>query len=89
MRLGSSAQKKSFSGLTDRAVRINSSELLGKSPSKIPLSPDFLIDLLSCLYCCMHNGQLDLGLLALEEIHNRAVSNLYPNVLLVSMKMMR
>ncbi|XP_074592965.1 hyccin-like isoform X2 [Brevipalpus obovatus] len=42
---------------------------------------------LNCLYCCMYNGQLDLGLLALEEIHNRAVSSLYPNVLLMSSAM--
>lgn len=54
-----------------------------RSPGKIPLSSEFLNRLLGCVYFCIFTEFIEDGLQALDEIHSRAKSELYSDVLLV------
>lgn len=58
-------------------------QLLQHTRVKIPLSSEFLVHLSGCVYFCIFNGLVDDGLTALDEIHNRAKLELFPDVLLV------
>ncbi len=61
-------------------------DLITRNSTRIPLSSQFLVELTNSIYFCMFNGVTDLGFEALEEIHNRAVNQLFSDVLLVKIK---
>lgn len=87
MRHGNSlSHKKSLGGFSERAPKLNFNEIVPKCPSKISLSADFLVEMLNCLYFTINNGQAEVGMIVLDEIHNRAIANLYGNVLLVCIR---
>lgn len=56
----------------------------GELHSRISVSPALLIDMLSCLYYIMFNGQTSAGAQAVVDIHYRACFELFPDVLLVT-----
>lgn len=63
---------------------ISYSDLISRSQAKIPLTSQFLVELVNSVYFCMYNDLAAEGLQALEEIHTKATYNLYTDVLLVS-----
>lgn len=56
----------------------------GEMCPRIAVSPTLLIDMLSCIYYIMFNGQAEVGAQAVADIHYRASFELYPDVLLVT-----
>lgn len=56
----------------------------GELSPRISVSPALLIDMLSCLYFIMFNGQAGQGAQAIVDIHYRASYELYSDVLLVT-----
>ncbi|WAR09928.1 HYCCI-like protein [Mya arenaria] len=65
----------------DPAKRINQT---GELDPRISVSPALLIDMLTCLYFIMFNGQAGPGAQAVVDIHYRACYELLPDVLLVT-----
>lgn len=66
------------------AVHLTSQNAPGELHPRISVSPALLIDMLSCLYFIMFNGQPVLGAQAIVDIHYRACYELYSDVLLVT-----
>ncbi|RWS09683.1 hyccin-like isoform X2 [Dinothrombium tinctorium] len=64
----------------------NYSKFISRKCAKIPLSSEFLVQLLNSVYFCMFNGVENEGFEALEEIYNRAFVNLYADVLMNSLR---
>ena len=62
---------------------LDSHQLIPKNSTKIVLSSQLLVEFTHSVYFCIFNGVTDIGFEALEEIHNRAVNNLFTDVLLV------
>lgn len=58
--------------------------ILKRCKPKPQLSSNFLLQLLNCLYFCIYNGAEKEGRGCIVEIHNRAKSSLFTDVLLVS-----
>ncbi|KAL4217499.1 hypothetical protein ACF0H5_023948 [Mactra antiquata] len=56
----------------------------GELHPRISVSPALLIDMLSCLYYIMFNGQAGPGAQAITDIHYRACYELYSDVMLVT-----
>lgn len=50
----------------------------------VPLSSKFLVELTHCLYNCIQRGNRDLAQVAINDIHDKASTCLYSDVLLVS-----
>ncbi|XP_074597610.1 hyccin 2-like [Brevipalpus obovatus] len=58
-------------------------EVFMPKPRKIPLSSDFLVQLLSCVYFCLYNGFTEESLAAIEMIHRRGKYELYTDIILM------
>ncbi|KAK6165436.1 hypothetical protein SNE40_022364 [Patella caerulea] len=51
---------------------------------RLAVSPALLVEMLSCLYFIMYNGEPNLGVQAVEDIHARGSYELYADVLIVT-----
>lgn len=58
--------------------------ILKRCKPKPQFSSNFFLQLLNCLYFCIYNGAEKEGRGCIVEIHNRAKSSLFTDVLLVS-----
>ncbi|XP_053386662.1 hyccin-like [Mercenaria mercenaria] len=67
--------------LTEMSQQVSQS---GELSPRISVSPALLIDMLSCLYYIMFNGQAGPGAQAIVDIHYRACYELFPDVMLVT-----
>lgn len=68
----------------DEMSRSSSKSHSGELNPRISVSSALLIDMLSCLYYIMFNGQPNLGAQAIVDIHYRACYELYSDVMLVT-----
>lgn len=55
-----------------------------KSKPRIPLTGQFMLELLHAVYFAMYNEFASVAQLTVEDIHKRAVFELYPEVILVT-----
>ncbi|XP_053210145.1 hyccin 2-like isoform X2 [Panonychus citri] len=63
---------------------LHNSTLLPDFPRKITVVPQFLVRLASCIYFCIYNGVGDIAIQALDHVHSRGLTDLYPDVLLMT-----
>lgn len=68
----------------DLNTSIDYADILNKSRPKLQLSSNFLLQLLNCLYFCIYNGVEKEGRICIVEIHSKAMSHLYTDVLLMT-----
>lgn len=59
-------------------------EMFGVGLARIQLESPWFVEVLRCVYVFLYNGITDLGTKVLQQIHNRAVKELWTDVLLVS-----
>lgn len=57
---------------------------IAKQSPRIPTSQQFLVELLHAIYFAMFNEFASVAIQAVEDIHNRACYELYPDVILVT-----
>lgn len=63
---------------------LNVKQLISRNSTRIQLSSQFLVELTNSVYFCLFNDVTDLAFEALEDIHTRAVIQLYTDVLLMT-----
>jgi hypothetical protein len=57
---------------------------INKAPPRIPLSQQFLLEVLNAIYFAMFNEFASAAIQAVEDIHNRACYELFTDVILVT-----
>ena len=58
--------------------------LVPRPPPRIPLSSNFLVELVHAIYFAMFNGFGTIAIQTLEDIHNRGCFEMYSDVVLVT-----
>ncbi|XP_055917942.1 hyccin isoform X2 [Eupeodes corollae] len=58
--------------------------LVPRPPPRIPLSSNFLVELVHAIYFAMFNGFGTIAIQTLEDIHNRGIFEMYSDVVLVT-----
>ena len=61
-------------------------EMFGVGLARIQLESPWFVEVLRCVYVFLYNGLTDLGTKVLQQIHNRAVKELWTDVMLVSIE---
>lgn len=69
---------------TSMASSTSSGPSIAKQSPRIPTSQQFLVELLHAIYFAMFNEFASAAIQAVDDIHNRASYELYPDVILVT-----